>query len=850
MNKFIRDLRHAIRGFCSLDQLRRNAGYALRQFRRNPVFTLAAVLTLALGIGMNTAFFSMYYQVLWRAIPVDEPDRLVNLVTPGAHPNMRWSNMEGTPDEVFRYPTYRELEKKQIVFTGIAAHRMFDVNLNARGEASKSLGMLVSGSYFSILGVRPALGRLLNLQDDRIINEPHVVVLSYDYWQTRFGGDRNVLNQTIIVNGQLMTIVGVAQNGFNGTTIYAKPQVFVPITMVPSMIDIEGLDSGSWHWAYLFARLKPGIMQEKAQASLNALYHAIIDELEAPLQNWMNEQEMAQFRTQKITLDEGRHGRINIPEEVHIASHMMFGITAFVWIIACANVTNLLLARGAARKGEMAVRLSIGANRRQIVTQLLTEYGLLAVFSGAAALLVAQWTVSLVAALAPVEHHEYIQFSLNTPVLLFAAAFTLATGLIFGLFPALHNTRSDLAPALKLQADRQSDLTKATRFRTSLSTMQIALSLALLMVAGFITKDLLNLSRVDLGMKVDNIVAFGISPSLNRYPIQRLLRLYEQLENELSALPGVTGVTSSSFDVLNQPIYNMSLSVEGYESEPGNDDYSSLNTIGAGYFRTLGIPLIAGREFARSDAAGAPKVAIVNEVFADKFNLGRDAVGKHFGLGRNGPLDIEIVGLVQNVKDVNGYPTKPLFFRPYRQEDAIGNLTFYIRTASNPDEILPVIRKTMARIDPNVPVENLRPLPQQVHESLSMGRFATILTAAFAGLAILLTAIGLYGVLAYTVAQRTREIGLRMALGASQAQVRKMILRRAGLMMFIGEAIGLVLGIGFNHSIRSLFYEFEEFDPVVLCVSAAVITLVALAAGFIPAYRASQVDPIQALRYE
>jgi predicted permease len=828
-----------------------NLKLALRTLFKTPFVTVIAVVSLALGIGANTAIFSLFEQMLLRAMPVQEPDRLVNLSAPGPKPGSQSCNQAGDCDEVFSYPMFRDLERVQTVFTGIAAHRLFSANLAARGETQSGDGLLVSGSYFPVLGIRAALGRMLGPDDDRVIGESHVVVLSHGYWQTRFGQDPGVLNQSLVVNGQEMTIVGVAPRGFDGTTLGSKPHVFVPITMRGFMSpNFKAFDNRRNYWAYLFARLKPGVTLEQARAALNGQYHAIINEVEASLQKGMSDQTMARFRAKEVPLAPGQHGQSHVSGEARTPLGMLLGVTAFVLLIACANVANLLLARGAARAGEMAIRLSIGASRKQVVAQLLTESCLLAVIAGGASIVVAQWTLNLVAWLLPAEVTAALPFNLDMPALAFAAALTLGTGLLFGLFPALHSTRPDLVSSLKGQSGQPSGAKSAARFRAALATAQIALSLALLVAAGLFTKSLFNVSRVNLGLKVDNVVTFSISPALNSYTPQRSLQLFERLEDELSALPGVTGVSNSLVPLLGGSNWGNDVSVEGYKMGPDTDMNSRYNEVGPGYFRTLGIPLISGREFTRSDAGGTPKVAIVNEVFANKFNLGRDAVGKRIG-NREGPLDTEIVGLVQNAKysEVKR-AVPPLFFRPYRQDDKLGFLTFYVRTSSDPDQFLPNITKLMARLDPNLPVQDLRTMPQQVRQNVFLDRMNSVLSAAFALLATLLAAVGLYGVLAYTVAQRTREIGLRMALGASQGQVRVMVLRQVGLMTLIGGAIGLVLAIVLGDLAQSQLYQLKGWDPAVLGESAVALAVVALVAGFIPAHRASHVDPMSALRYE
>jgi predicted permease len=828
-----------------------NLKSAIRMLLRTPLVTLVALVSLSLGIGANVAIFSIFHQMLLRALPVREPERVVNLSAPGPKPGSQSCNQAGDCEEVFSYPMFRDLEKEQTVFTGIAAHRLFSANLAAREQTMNGDGLLVSGSYFPLLGIHPALGRLISDEDDRIPGESHVVVLSHAYWQAHFGRDPGVLNESLTVNGRVMTIVGVAPSGFDGTTLGAKPQVFVPITMRGLMQPgFKGFENRSNYWAYLFARLKPGGTLEQAHAVLNGQYQAIVNNVEAPLQKGMSELTMKQFRAKRIVLMPGIRGQSSMSGEAETPLRLLLGVTALVLVIACANVANLLLARSAARANEMAVRLSIGASRRQLVMQLLTESFLMAALAGCASILVGRWTLYLIASLLPAEAASALAFELELPALFFTAVLTLGTGLLFGLFPALHSTRPALVTALKDQAGQPSGARSAARVRTALATIQIALALALLVAAGLFTRSLFNVSRVNLGVKIDHIITFRVSPALNGYSPQRSLQLFERLEDELSGFPGVTGVSSSMVPLLGGSAWGSDVSVQGYKAGPDTDMNSRYNEIGPAYFRTLGVPLISGREFTRSDVAAAPKVAIVNEAFAGKFNLGRDAVGKRIGSGE-GKLDTEIVGLVRDakyseVKDA----VPPLFFRPYRQNDQIGFLTFYVRTALVPEHLLPNIAKLVSRLDPNLPVENLRTMPQQVRENVFLDRMIGVLSTAFACLATLLAAVGLYGVLAYTVAQRTREIGLRMALGATPPRVRAMVLRQVGIMTLIGGTLGIALAAALGRYAQSLLYQLKGADPAVMIGSTLSLTLVALAAGYVPAHRASKVDPMRALRDE
>ena len=828
--------------------------FALRFLFKSPFVTIVAILSLALGIGANTAIFSLYNQMLLRPLPVERPSELVNFKAPGPKPGSSSCGSAGGCDEVFSYLMFRDLEKAQTVFTGIAAHVTFGANVAAKGQTLSGQGELVSGSYFPVLRLQPALGRLFSPEDDQTLGEPHAVVLSHTYWQTRFAADPTVIGEPITVNGQAMTIIGVAPRGFEGTTIGERPRVFVPLTMRGLVQPNAGaIDNRRGYWAYLFARLKPGVTIEQARTAINVPYKAILNDVEAPLQKGMSEQTMARFRARQVEVWPGSHGQSNISREATTPLMLLLGVTAFVLLIACANIANLLLARSAARAGEMAIRLSLGATRRQLIAQLLTESCLLAVFGGVAGLFVARWTLDLMMSLLPAEAIDVIQTTLDPVVMLFGAILALGTGLLFGIFPALHSTRPDLIVSLKNQAGQPSGSRSAARFRSTLATAQIALSMALLVSAGLFTRSLMNVSRVNLGLNPENVVTFGLSPTRNGYTPERSRQLFERVEAELAAMPGVTAVTAARVPLLAGSNWGSSVRVEGFEAGPDTDRGSRYNEVGPGYFRTMGVTLLAGREFTASDALGTPKVVVVNEMFAKKFNLGREAVGRHMSNEgeNNGPLDMEIVGFVQNAKysEVKA-EIPPLFFRPYRQDDKIGDMYFYVRTALDPEKFLPGIPKAIAKLDSNLPVDDLRTLPQQIRENVFLDRFISVLSTAFASLATLLAAIGLYGVLAYTVAQRTREIGLRMALGAAPERVRGMVLRQVAKMTLVGGVIGLAAAVGIGKLAASLLYQLQGYDPAVLTGSGIALAMVALAAGFIPALRASQVDPMRALRYE
>jgi predicted permease len=835
-----------------------NPRLALRTLFRTPFVTLVAIVSLALGIGANAAIFSLFNQILLRSLSVQDPQRLVNLVAPGPKSGSTSCGQAGDCDSVFSYPMFHDLEQAQNVFTGIAAHRPFGASLAYRKETASGDGLLVSGGYFAVLGLKPALGRLLEPGDATTPGEAHAVVLNYDYWRTRFDASPSVLNDTLVVNGEQMTVVGVAPRGFDSTTLGLKPRVYVPITMRDAMerfmsaADNPSLRNRRSYWVYLFARLKPGVSVEQAGAALNVEYSGILNDVEAPLQKGMSAKTMKEFRAKRIRLEPGAQGQTTVRREAREPLMLLLGVTGLVLLIACANIANLLLARAATRSNEMAVRLSIGAGRLQLAAQLLTESLLLALLGGAAGILVANWTLDLIVALMPAEGGPAnLPMQMDGTAFLFAAGLAITTGVLFGLFPALHSTRPDLVSALKGQAGQPGGGRAAKWFRAALATAQIALSMALLVAAGLFVKSLVNVSRVDLGFNTKKVVMFGIAPQLNGYSGERSAALFERLQEDLAALPGVSSVSGAMVPLLAGSRWGSSVEVEGFKADPDTNTVALFNEVEPAYFSTLGIPLLSGREFGRADASGATKVAVVNEAFAKKFNLGRAAVGKHIGTGAEGKLDTEIVGLAQDAK-YSGVKEETIaqFFRPARQDTSLGFLTFYVRTRLDPEPLLATIPRIVARQDSNLPVDNLMTLPQQVRENVFLDRLITTLSTAFAALATLLAAIGLYGVLAYTVAQRTREIGLRMALGAAPRNVLRMVLRQVAWMTVIGGVIGLLAATLLGKGAESLLFQLKGFDAFVFAASAIGLATVALAAGLVPAMKASRIDPMRALRYE
>lgn len=829
----------------------RSVRLAFRTLFKSPFVTVVAIISLALGIGANAAIYSLFDQLLMAPLPVHQPERLVNLAAPGPKSGSTSCNNAGDCDVIFSYPMFRDIEKAQTAFSSVAAHRIFSANVAYDGETLSGDAVMVSGSYFGTLGLQPYLGRLLAPSDDETIGAHYVAVLDHAFWEARLGADPAVVGRNIIVNGQPFNIIGIAPEDFSGSTVGNRPVVYVPISM-RALVNpgFAGFENRLAYWVYVFARLKPDVTIEQAEQAVNVVYRPIINDVELPLQGGVSERFLTEFAAKQIDVSDGRRGQSSMHTEARTPLLLMMGTAAVVLLIACANIANLLLARGANRGLEMAVRLSLGASRRQVIAQLLTESVLLGMLGGLAGLAVAWWTLALIGSLLPGDATQVIELGLRTEVVAFAAVTAVTTGLLFGVFPALHSTRSGLVTTIRANAGNLTVTRAAARFRAGLVTAQIALSMTLLILAGLFMRSLVNIGNVDLGLRTESIVTFAIQPEQNGYEPERSRLLFERVEQELGALPGVIAVSNALVPVLAGNSWGTDVNVEGFERGPDVDQNSRLNVLGAGYFATLDVPLLAGREFTEQDVKDGPRVAIVNEAFLRKFDLGRDAVGKRMS-DSGTELDMEIIGIVRDAKYNSVKDEMPaMFFTPWRQGTRIGSLTFYVRAAGEPEQVMRAIQPLIARVDPNLPVENLKSLGQQVKENIFLDRFIGTLSAAFAGLATLLAAVGLYGVLAYTVERRTREIGVRMALGADGGRVRGMVLRQVAIMMLIGGIVGLAGAWGLGRVMGSVLYQVDGADPIVFTAAVIVLTLFAFAAGYIPALRASRVDPLNALRYD
>lgn len=840
-----------------LDDLPRNLGYALRTLRKHPAFSLTVIITLALGIGGVTAMYSLIHQVILAEVAVPEPDELVSLRSPGLKPGSIRSDLAvGSNESTFSYPMYRDLEAAQRVFTGLAAHYAVPANLKQGEQTTLHDAVLVSGNYFGTLRLQPALGRLIGPEDTPHVGAALVVVLSYRYWQSQFGGDPDVIGRTLTANSQTLTIIGVAPEDFSGTMRGWDAQVFVPLTLRWLMQPEEPHNEADRqaYWLTLFGRLKPGVSRGQAQVEIDALYRGMLREVEAPNLRGVTEQQREQFLQGSVALDPGARGQRY--EQVRLADPLTLalGATVLVLLIACVNVANLLLARGAARHGEMAIRASIGASRWRLLAQLLTESVLLAVAGGLLALPIAIATLRTIAALVTAEIARQFTAELSPPVLLFSGATTLGTVLLFGLVPALSAGRADPGSVIKAQSAQSPGGRGLVRMRNALVVVQISLSLVLLSLAGMFTKSMVNIARIDYGMAVDSLVAFNLAPLLAGYQGERLDAFLVRAREELADQPGVASVAYIAFPVLYGVASNAAVSVTG-KTTSVEDSLTQTNPMTSpGFFQTMSIPLLAGRDFTDADGVPEPTVAIVNESFARKFDLGASAVGTTLRFdGRFMPRgSVEIIGVVADAKyaDIK-YAAAPQVFTPRPSGDTqFPGLFFYVRGTIDAAALAALIPKAIERIDPNVPVSAVTTLRHHIATYTAQDRFLSLLSAAFAGLATLLAAIGLYAVLAFNVVSRKREFGLRLALGAQPAALRRLVLIQVARMTALGGAIGLIAALALGRIAEALLYGLTGSDAGVLSLAVLALALFMFGVSWLPARRAAAVPPMEALRYE
>ncbi len=835
-----------------MNALLQDLRYALRLLTRSPGFAAAAIATLALGIGANAAIFALVDRVLLRPLPVRDPGALVLLSSPGNRQGHMWS--DGDVSLSFTHPMYRDLAARNTVFSGLLAEYPLDASVAARGETERARGELVSGNYFDVLGVPPALGRILTADDDRHPGGHPIAVLSHGYWLRRFGGDPGILNKTITVNGQPLTVVGVAAPGFSGFQAGRKADLFVPIMMKARMTPSwDGLDDPKDYWLQLAGRLKPGLSRATAEAALQPTFRPMLQALAPGIKGW-DATRLQEFRNRKLVLLPGALGRTVLKEQFGTPLLSLMGMVGLVLLIACSNLAGLLAARGAARQREYGIRLAIGASRGQLLRQSTVECLVFSLIGGALGVAVASWILhALLSTFPPDADLRQIAAQVDPRVLGFAALLSLAAGLLFGVGPAYRAARLDPARTLRGQGRGNASASREIlRFRGWLVTAQVALTLVLLVTAGLFTRSLRNLGQVELGLRPDHVLGFSLSADLNGYPPERTAELARRLTEALAAVPGVRSVTAAELGTMTGNDWSTNVRTSAGMTEAKDASQVYRNAVGPDYFSTLGIALVAGREFRWQDDVAAPPVAVVNEAMARQFFPGKSAIGQRLGFGRDKTdTDIEIVGVVRNSKSSQLSEKERAFvYTPYLQDKDLGSLTFYLRGSGSLDPYAAAIRTEVRRIDPQLPVYDVKPLDVQIGESLLTERLVFLLSISFGGLAALLAAIGIYGVLAFSVAQRRQEIGVRMALGADPPAIRRLIMNEVFRFLVVGAAIGLPVAYALGRFVESMLYGVHAADAPIFATGTVLLAVVALAAAYPPARRASRTNAIDALRNE
>jgi predicted permease len=831
--------------------------YALRTLTRTPGFSLVVIFTLGLGIGANTAIFSLMDQVLLRLLPVANPHELVQLDGPGTFRGRT------TNDRTFSYPMYVDMRDRNDVFTGLVARFGASATLTARNQAERVDVELISGNTFEVLGVRMVLGRPLTQDDDRTPGAHPVAVISHSYWQRRFGEAPATLNQVVTINNTPVTIVGVAPRGFAGVAATQTPDLFMPLMMKAEITPTwNDLDNRTSRWVNLVGRLKPGLTRDTAKARLDVLYRQINEyELkEVPLFVSSTPTFHERFRAKTLVLHPASQGLSDLRQSVQTPLFVLMAMVGLVLLIACANVANLLLSRASARQKEIAVRLALGAGRTRLIRQTLTESLVLASVGGIVGLVLSIWVGDLLLSVMPFESFtRSLSTEPDVRVGLFTAGLALTTALVFGLIPALQASRAELNRTLREEAGNLSGGTHQARFRKGLVVAQVALSMLLVAGAGLFARSLYNLKTLDTGLHVDNLLTFRMDPSLNGYDQARIKQFYHRLLEDVRQIRGVQSASIAQIPALTGTASSRTVQVQGYEPKQDENMNPYTNEVAPDYFRTMGMPLLMGREFTDRDVAGAPAVAVVNETFARYYFGSENPIGRRFGFRvLKDPAAIEIVGVVkdsfyadmrQGTTEENQTPR--VVYTPYQQSQELNEMTAYVRTAGNAVMTMPEqLRQTVRRADAAMPVYEMQSMEQTVDEALFNERMLALLSASFGLLATVLAAIGLYGVMSYTVSRRTREIGIRIALGAERPAVLWLVLREVAFLTVIGIGVGVPGALGLSRFVRSQLYGIEPSDPLTLVIAASTLSLVGLFAGYIPARRAAGVQPVLALRYE
>jgi predicted permease len=832
----------------------RDLRYGIRMLLKNPGFTLIAVVTLALGIGANTAIFSLVNATLLRRLPVADPERLV----------YAFSGSSESPYNVFSYPNFAELRERNQVFEGLSAWGGIAASLNKDGQGAEAElvgGAIVTGNYFEVLGVRAALGRLITPADDQVPGAHPVVVLSHRLWQRQFGGDPAIVGREILLNARRFTVIGVTPPGFGGAQSGVSRDLYVPMMMQavmrppragysgernPDLLQVRGN-----HWLSGVGRLKPGVTREQAQAAL------------IPITRQQAEAFPDVNRWRIVTLTAVNDGDPEQRGQLISVAGLLMAVVGVVLLIACANVANLLLARASARRREIAVRLSIGAGRWQIVRQLLTESLLLACLGGAAGMFLAWWMVDgLKAAPPPPGALPFApDFAIDGRVLGFTVALSLLVGIVFGLAPAWRAVRFDLAPALKDEASAADGRTRGFNLRSALVVAQVALSLVLLIAAGLFLRSFRQAQAIEPGFDAERVLTAPLNINLLRYTRAQGRDFYRQVVERVEALPGVESASLARIVALSGQSSVRGLTLEG-QTDQGPDFRSdgsgarsgvssvSSNVIGMKYFQTLGISFARGRDFDARDAEGRPWVVIVNEAFVRRYLSGQEALGRRLSFNRGQEPWLEIVGVVRDSKYLTlGEAPEPCAYLPLAQNHETG-MTLHVRTSAPPASLAAGVRQAVRSLEKNLPVTNVRPLGELLGVSLYPAHMGALLLGAFGAVALLLASVGLYGVMSFSVAQRTREIGVRMALGAPRHAVLRLMLGAGMKLVAIGVASGLAAAVAVTQWLSSFLYGVSATDVVTFAGVPALLAIVALLACYIPARRATKIDPLIALRCE
>jgi predicted permease len=824
---------------------------AFRGLRRSPLFATVAILSLALGIGANTAIFTLIDQMLLRKLPVKAPDELVMLYQQGAHMG---SNMGS---RMHSYPLYQDLQARAEPFAEVVCRRLVPASLSVDNQTERVEAEIVSGNFFTMLGVTAAVGRVFNSRDDDQVYRGHpVVVLGYGYWVRRFARDESVIGKKILVNDHPMTIVGVSAAGFAGLDPAQAPQIRVPIQMQPEMTP----DFSSWlriddrrtRWVQVFGRLKSGYTVETAAPSVQGLFTQVrAHEMTLPAAKSWSPYAREQFMKGRLLVEDAAVGFSGIRNQFSTALVVLMCMVGLVLLIACANVANLLIARGFMRQKELAVRLSLGASRGRLVRQLLVESLVLSLAGGIAGVALAVWLTRAVIARVPTgDHPLLIAATPDLRILGFASALTFATGIVFGLLPALRASRPDPWSTLKDTVGSIAGGTGSLIVRKGLVTAQVALSFLLLFGAGLFVRSLQNLKTTDTGVALDNLVTFQVSPAMSGYQPARIQNFYQQLLERLRASPGVTSAALVAVPILSGDEWDSSTGVEGYKHQEGEDMQAFMNALSPGYFETMKIPILEGRDFRVADIKDDPTVAIVNKRFADHFFKGRSAIGKRLarGIGQNAKYTVEIVGVAAD--SLYEGPREGVRRQVFIPNAGTGSGVFYVRAETASASIYGLVRNEVRQLDSAMPVYELKTLERQLDETLLTDRLIALLSAGFGLLATLLASIGLYGVMAFVVARRRKEMGIRLALGAQPGRLVWLVMREVLLLLAIGLAIGVPSALLLGRYVASQLYGIQPRDPEIAIWTVVVLTVVSALAGLIPARRASRVDPILALRYE